>query len=342
MNHYNSYKLFRWNNDNILYVNDNNYYNDVILHTGTIIKGQWENPICVTKPNDNLIKVISNSNHFLHGHEWNAGYNSVYKIYDNLVKNYLEIQNIQEQNINNDLNNEKIYFNLLDAFSFSNSGHNLSFILDAVQYIISNNIQNILIYKNYKNTNNFKLINLLLPSTCNYIELNENSIYKIKNVVIIYPEIYNIFKHPNLINDLKNIIIDNYGEIYSDCKNKNIILMKTNRNKNVMLEYTRIKCEKMLCMLEEQNYINLIPEEMDIFKLCIYILYANKILISTGSVIYTNKIFINKSSKLIGVVYMNNKPCDFNGLENISYLSYINNNLTDEDCNDFYNKIINL
>ena len=79
MTSYDSHGIFMWNDNNILYSNVNNTYNNVILHTGSVIKGQWENSICVTNDN-NTTKVISNSNHFLHGFKWGAQYNNLYKI----------------------------------------------------------------------------------------------------------------------------------------------------------------------------------------------------------------------------------------------------------------------
>lgn len=110
--------------------------------------------------------------------------------------------------------NDNNYFYMLTPFSFSNSGHNLSIMLDFLCYITENNIKNILIYKNYKNTNNFKLINLLLPNDSNIIELELNTIYKIKNIIIIHPEFYNIFKHRDYISKIINITITTYSEMY--------------------------------------------------------------------------------------------------------------------------------
>jgi hypothetical protein len=340
MEEYDKHGIFTWNSNNLLYSNDNNIYNNVYLHTGTVIKCEWENPIGITKTDDNSIKVISNTNHFLHGPKWGPGYNSEYKIFDNLVKNYLYLKNVNDENTDLSLFNDDTYFYMLDTFSFSNSGHNLSNVLNMIKYIIDNNIQNILIYKNYKNTNNFKLISLLLPN-CNYIELNVDTVYKIKNIIIIYPEIFNIKKYPDLIMSIKNKIIEGYSEIFNNCKNKNIILMKTNRNKNVMLKISQIHCEKMLLMLEQEGYIILIPEEIDIFQLCIYIMYANKIIFSNGSVIYTNKIFINKTSKLFAIDYPTSYKHCYSDLENITFLYYKNNYLTDAECKHFYDKIIN-
>ena len=99
----------------------------------------------------------------------------------------------KSQNIEYDFNPDETYFYMLNAFNFSNSGHDLSISIDFVNYIIKNNIKNILIYKNYKNTNNFKLLQLLIPIDINFIELNDNQIYRIKNIIIIYPEFFNKF-----------------------------------------------------------------------------------------------------------------------------------------------------
>ena len=334
---FNNYKLFRWNKDNILYHNNNNLYNDVYLHTGSIVKGNFENCACFQYINDEP-KIISNSNHFINGCEWREGYNSLYKIFDNIVNNYKDFIQFNKNN-NYDLDNEKTYFYMLNSFNFSNSGHDLSIILDYANYIMKNNIKDIIIYKNYKNTNNFKLITLLLPNDCNFIELNESQIYKIKNVIIIYQEFFNIYKHNYLIEQLITKIKNDYSSQYEELKGKNILLIKTTRNKNVLQPWTQLSCENMILELQEQNYINLIPEETDFLKLIIYLLFANKVVYSGGSIIYTNKIFINKAAKLLCFGYGNVlPPCSPNKFEHpadIKLLNVTNNAFTDEECKEF-------
>jgi hypothetical protein len=230
---------------------------------------------------------------------------------------------------------------MLNTFSFSNSGHDLSTNFDYINYILTHNIKNILIYKNYKNNNNFKLLNLLLPNDVNFIELDENKIYKIKNIVIIHPEFYNIFKHPILINNLIEKVKNNYAEKYKELYNKKIVLMKTNRNKNVLLENTRINCEEMLLELEKNDYIVLIPEEIDIFKLCILLLFCSKIVFSTGSVIYTNKIFINTNAKLLFLDRNDKLTGDASGISNnVKFLKYTNNIFSSEECLHFTKEIL--
>lgn len=287
---YNDYNIFNWNPNYIGYKNDSNIYNDVYIHTGTYKINEWHNVVAVTF-NDDSPRIVENINHYFTGAEWNYEYNNTHKIYDNLVNNYNEILKKKNSSIHFDDDNK--YFSMLDAFAFCNSGHNLSDVLDRTDYIINNNIKHILIYRGYKDTHNFKLIELLLPSDCIFYELDFEKIYKFNYSIIIYPEFNNILKHINLINLLRNKIIEKYSDKYSECKNKNVILMKTNRNKNVMQPSTQIHCEDLLLDLESFGFINLIPEEIDTFKLFIYLLFANKIIFSVGSILYTNKLFFN-------------------------------------------------
>ena len=139
---YNLSRLFKWNPQNNNYSSPDNLYENVFLHTGKVTKGLWESSICVSIIN-NEKKILSNSNHFLHHIDYGSGYNSIYKIYDNIVNNYNEIiNNMNNQNNNFDnttFSNENItYFYMINAFSFSNSGHDLSILLDMVDYILKN------------------------------------------------------------------------------------------------------------------------------------------------------------------------------------------------------------
>ena len=327
---YNSYKIFHWNHDHNNIVNNNNIYNDVFINTGTRKHHEWENTICVTYLNDKP-KVIKNSHHFLTLNE-SSWQNQEYKIYDNLVRNYIEIT--ENKVSNNDYYHLDNAFYMIDAFIFSNSGHNLSIMLDNVNYIITNNIKDILIIKGYSETHNYKLIKLLLPNDIIFHELELNTIYKIKQVHIIYPEFFNIFKHMYLIEKLQNIIKDQYSIQYDEYKNKNVILMKTNRNENIFYSATQYHCESFVQSLEAKGYIYLYPEKIDIFKLATYLLFANKIVFSTGSILYTNKIFFTERSKLIYVTTHNNLNVCMEGVhERSPLILYVNN--TNIDSNDY-------
>jgi hypothetical protein len=123
-----------------MYNNVNNKYNDVLLNTGSVEKIQWENSLVVT----NDLKVIKNSNHYIcSGYYWGEHYDLVYKIYRNILRNYNQI--LVSNNINYDFFDEnKEYFYFINAFCFSNSGHDLSTMLDFVHYIIENKVTHIL------------------------------------------------------------------------------------------------------------------------------------------------------------------------------------------------------
>jgi hypothetical protein len=289
------------------------------VHTGTNVKGEWQNVMAIQFCKDGEPSVIEHVNHFIHGPNWGVVYNNKYKIYDNLVKNYIEILNCKQKkqrlnendNIGLDLKyyNDLTYFSMLDAFSFSNSGHNLSDFLNRVDYIIKNNLKHILIYKEYTNTNNFKLLSLLLPADCIFYELEFDSIYKFNNIIVVYPVIMNVLLHERIIHELRTRIINDWSEKLSHLKNKKIILMKTHRNNNVMLTRTQFNCEPFLQELEMKGYIYVIPEELDVFELCIYLLFADTIVYSTGSILYTNKIMFNYDAKLVYMCFKNERNC---------------------------------
>lgn len=320
-------KLFNFSKNNICIDNLNNNYNDVLLHTGSREKIQWENSFVVT----NELKVIKNSNHYIGYYYWGEKYNFAYKIYSNIFRNYNEI--LLGNNINYKLSDDKVYFYFINAFCFSNSGHDLSAMLEFVQYIIENKISNLLILKGYKETNNFKLVEKLLSDFCIFYELDMNTIYSIKNIIVIYPEVLNVLKHSNIIEKLTNIIEINYSHMFEDCKNKNIILMKTNRNENVFQKHTQISCEKMLLNLENKKFIYINPEKIDIFKLCIYLLNAKSIIFSTGSILYTNKLFFNKNAKKIFIKHNHGNEWNASGINIDLRIEYDDNNF---DLNDNY------
>lgn len=292
---YNNFKIFKWNSNRYLNKASNSYF-DIYVHTGSKRKNEWENPIAVKKIR-NVSYMILNSNSFYNADEW-KWQNDEYHVYGNIINNYLQVSDVSAH-VDYTYYNDLQYFYALDCFAFSNSGHNLSDMLNKVKYILSNNIKNIFIYEGYRETNNFKILQLLIPSNCNIIELKFNTIYKVKNIIIIEPVILNVSLHNDLRNKIQNIIIQKYSSMYEDCKYKNIILMKTNRNSDVMVSNTQFYCPNFLNELEEKGYIYINPIEIDVFKMAIYLLFANKIIFSTGAILYTNKIFFNLHAKLI-------------------------------------------
>jgi hypothetical protein len=258
--------------------------------------------------------------------------NNNYKIFDNLNTNLdsiLQIYNNDKDNekINNDFNDNNEYFLMINAFSFKNSGHDFSIILDQINYVIQNNIKNILIYEGYKETQNFKLIESLIPIECNFYEIKYNVIYFIKNIIIKKQIVANIYLHQNLIDKIIQHINNIYFDNYQDYCNKNVIIMKTNRNSGVFIGHNQHKCEGFLLELEKQNWINVIPEEINIYKMVIMLNNAKNIITSEGCISFLNNIFFNKNATVI-YIGKNKLYIDITKKNSKSYC-YINDILND-------------
>jgi hypothetical protein len=160
----------------------------------------------------------------------------------------------------------------------------------------------VLIFRGFKEKHNYKFIEILLPDV-NFIEIDLDTIYLVKNIIVIPDCCYGIWTHYDLIQTLKTKVCEKYEDLYSEFKNKKIILMKTNRNRNVYQKSTQFVCEDMLVDLEANEYINIIPEDCDPFKLIIYLMFAKTIIISNGAILFTNKIFYNLNANIIYIAF---------------------------------------
>lgn len=323
---------------NDMYDSSIELYQNVYLHTGSNIKLEWNS--CLAYSN----KIIKNSNSFIGDYFSYTDFyrefqNNTYKIFDNLHKNYNEILKINNENNNfeNIFNDNETYFLMINPFTFKNYGHDFSVILDQINYIINNDIKNIIMYEDYDKNNNFKLVKCLFPSYCNFYYIKYEKIYYIKNLIIKNQIIANIYLHENLINNIIAYITNNYINEYKDCINKNIILMKTNRNNSYFVEHTKHNCESFLTELEKQSWINIIPEKMCIYKMVILLNNAKNIITSEGCISFLNHIFFNKKANIIYIgknkLYISitkrnsNGYCYINDIMNDNsnkYLEYIN------------------
>ena len=202
-------------------------------------------------------------------------------------------------------------FLLANPFTCTNSGHELSIILDSLVYIREHNIKNIIIFQ-YANhiPNNLELLKLLLDDE-KLIYIDFNVIYKFKKIHIIKQELHHIHKHDNIINELKNKVYDRYNEKYDDYKNKSLLLLKTNRNNYVMSSMYCFKCSTLMDRFEENDFIYINPEKDDIFKICIMLMTAKKILFSIGAILYTHQMFFNDDSKLFCITNYMKVPKEY-------------------------------
>jgi len=318
MEDYNSSGLFTWNTPNTqCAVSETNVYKDVLIHTGTRKKGEWENSIAVI---ESTREVVSNSNHFLHCRDWGNWYNVRYNIYSNIIRNYAETGT---KSVDISLQPGPMYFYMLSAFSFSNSGHNLSEMLNCVAYLCSHSdIRHVIIPQGYWDTHNGRILRLVLPDDCVFYEVPFCMLVRVPAVIILHPVHFNITKYMSLVNRITDQITTKYCALYSEWHGKRVILMKTMCNKNVMLSYTQFKCDTLIDCLIGCGFIYVIPEEMDVFQLAVCLMTADHIVYSTGSILYTNQIFFNPNAKFT-YMYLKGTPLR-NGCEVMPFLSSTN------------------
>lgn len=283
-------------NSSLHYTSPNDVYDYIGLASPTYYENKWHSILALTS-NDN--RVITNSNTFYWenwetlGAKWMIQ-NDHNKIYDRIVYTYHYIKNTP---IKNRTSIDTECFLLANPYTCVNSGHELSIILDAVTYIRRHNIPKIvLFYYAHKYPNNLNLLKLLLPET-KFLFISFNTVYQFKKIHIIKQELHNIFKHQYLINELKTKIIAKYPDA-TRFKNKKVIMIKNSRNSQVLRSYDQFICENLFAALHKRGYVIINPEEMSIFDLAMFLLFARIIVTSYGGILYTNQIFFNTNADI--------------------------------------------
>jgi len=170
-------------------------------------------------------------------------------------------------------------------------------MLDRIKSLEISCIKDVVLMEGYDKRNNFYLIQMLLSKDINIHWLKYNKCYRFSKAVITFPEYYKICKHM----DLHHRMIDHVNQIqdYDYLKGKRILLIKCNRNGEVMKQRTAIMCEPFIQKLEENGFIYINPEKMDMFEICIYLLNASTIVINDGSIVYTHFNFFNPKAVII-------------------------------------------
>jgi hypothetical protein len=117
-------------------LNVDNYYHNVLLHTGINQPHGWNNNIALE--ND---KIILHSNSFLWEHLYFEQFyikfqNNNYKIYDNIIRNYIILKQTNCEDII-----EEPYFCMMNPFVYKNVGHDIACLLSQLEYVLKNNLK---------------------------------------------------------------------------------------------------------------------------------------------------------------------------------------------------------
>lgn len=257
---------------------------------------------------DNNKLIISDTNSYLEdiASTKNSNYNNRFTVYSriNITYNYL-INNNVEGNIEDEI----CYF--MTPFDSVNLGHNLSIIFDFIYKYKKMNLDCPIVLSEYskKYPNALKILQLFFPNN-KILFIENNKIYSFKKIYIFKPIVFNIMMHRNVIRecvDKNNLQITNI-DYY---KNKNIVLIKTNTNTNVVRKQFAFNAKKFQEVISNiKDWIFIDPEKTSIYEIIPYLLFANKIVTCHGSINYAHAPFFNINAKIfyLRIPHSNDRP----------------------------------
>jgi len=251
--------------------------------------------------------------------------------------------NNQIPTINNESNNQYILF--ANAFSYANSGHELSIVNYLLNYyyqltkdsnlmtndkLLNQNSTFIILFEESKKCPRIlEYIELFIPAS-QFIFIDYDHIYNFKNIHIPYTHHFNINQFPQLFDDA--IIKVNQEIIHKQLSSKyigkNIFLVKTNKNNNISTHNAYI-CSNVIEFLESAGFIIINPEEMNMIEIISYLSQANKIITSFGNILYTHMNFFNKHAKIIFITALNEIPYENISKQHFNILHLPSTNLDD-------------
>lgn len=268
---------------------------DIRFHKNDSLGFTSFNPIIAVK--DGTIIVHSNSyvsRKEIENLYFQDSYESYYKIYDNIYKNFKNIINSTESTVITD----KCFY-LSNAFIDSNIGHALSAIFYIFSnYKIDNNIK-VVIPEN--TLESIKKILLIFINQDQIFQLKENVTYKFENIFLPEMPLSSIMSIEQHTEPIKKIIdwvkAFNFGETYL---NKKVFLVKHN-NLNKRGHFGYDITDDIRKYLESKDVLIIKPEDICVYKLIFMLLNASMIFTSGGAVSYAHMIFFNKDAKLFFV-----------------------------------------
>jgi hypothetical protein len=195
---------------------------------------------------------------------------------------------------------EREMFLLVNPFSSTNIGHDLSILFDRIQEYNSRQLTMpvVLAEAMLDCPRSLEICQLLLPNTEIYY-LPSNKIIHFKNLHISKNVIFDITRHKAIIDKIIDKVISNPLFHSTDkFKNKKIILIKSNHNKYVVTKSTCYNAVKFIdTLVNNYGWMHINPEEMSMIEIIAYLYYADKILTSFGAISYAHTIFFNPNKK---------------------------------------------
>jgi hypothetical protein len=295
---YDKYCIFKNNN---IDTNDTKIRYNNIKYIFPIMGGSFH--ACLGIQNN---KVIPNTNSFINDPAAKKeGYEYAYRMHARINITYDYLQNHEYKNIIN-----QTVCNFITPFDSANIGHNLSIIFDYIHQYRALNLDCPIVLSEHskKYTNALNIIKLFFSEN-EIIFIENDTVYQFEDIYILRPEIFRIQKHNNIITECHNKIIKTNSNI-DYFKNKNIVLIKTTHNQNMVNKRLAFKIDSLKKYLESlEDWIILDPENNNIYDIIRYVTYANKIITCFGAINYAHAPFFSHNAQIFFLQNPNN-PLD--------------------------------
>lgn len=276
---------------------------------------------------DSNNKIIKDSNSYINDigvQSWD--YEKHHTVFSRINLTYDYILNNKEE-----ITKEEPICLFTTPFDSINFGHNLSIVFDFIY--------------NYKNLNiNVPIViskySLKFPNILNILKLffddiriiENDKIYMFKKCYIFEPIIFDIKKHPSVINECIRLCMEQQTSSLEEYKNKTIVLIKNNTHKNVVTKENVFIIDDLHNIRDDVIFIN--PENMNIYDIILYLQFANCIITSFGSINYGHVIFFNNNCKLYFLRLTTSHYFFFPYFDRDKY-EYINCDINLKNCKEF-------
>jgi len=348
------------------YYNQISQYNCVDVLVVSPLKPYSFQSIVALDKNTN--KIIGKSNTYINDSVYHQVVDEKddYSIYHriNYTADILMTNNYSLKNeINNETNNKIIDESILfaNAFSYANSGHDLSIVNYCINYYLMNikdknpDCKIILMSASKKCPRILEYIEIFIPAS-QFIFIEHDTIYTFKNIHIPYSHQFNINQFMPLfhyavkyVNEHIHNLPDN-NEINVIPKQlmpkllmnqaeyiKPIFMVKTKRH-NVMTKQNSFECDEVSKYLEKKGYAIINPEAKHMWEIIAHLSNTKKLIISYGAILYTHQNFIPKTTKLMFITAIGEVPYPA-GIKRGYTLINTNTKNLDKNMKDFLKRI---
>lgn len=200
---------------------------------------------------------------------------------------------------------------LCNAFSTSNAGHDLFSIFNILIKYRETSVK-FIVFEEQLQTNNFKLILLLIPKE-RLIVIRSNVVYNLSKEIIENEEISRWSnKYYTIVDLLNKNICETMGNRYSlekleQFQGRKVIIIKNTRMQQVVRPADAVNAEVLFQYLEKEGWYIINPETDELFEFAYVLLHAQLIVSGERGISCANQFFYNPKAEIIPFIVSGNE-----------------------------------